>query len=75
MNARHRGGFQPMGFNKRKMEDAGRQEAEKEAAARENATSPCSRLIFLEIGSVLSQQTAARRAIMSVTATRLQERR
>src|SRR5580704_364238 len=38
--------------------------------SRKNATIPRSRLILLEIGSVLSQQTAVRRAI--ITATRLQ---
>jgi hypothetical protein len=42
-------------------------------ASRKNATIPRSRLILLEIGSVLSQQTAARSAIMSVSATRRQE--
>jgi hypothetical protein len=41
--------------------------------SRENATFPRSGLILLEIGSVLSQQTAARGGIVSVTATRPQE--
>jgi hypothetical protein len=41
--------------------------------SRKNATFPRSRLILLEIGSVLSQQTAARCGIVSVAATRLQE--
>src|ERR1700731_1145760 len=43
--------------------------------SRENATFPHSRLILLEIGSVLSQQTATRCAIVSVTATRPQRLR
>src|SRR5580704_2223888 len=41
--------------------------------SRENATFPRSRLILLEIGSVLSQQMAAGGAVVSVTATRPQE--
>jgi hypothetical protein len=41
--------------------------------SRENATIPRSRLILLEIGSVLSQQTAAKCAIVSAAATRPQE--
>ena len=43
--------------------------------SRKNATISRSRLILLEIGSVLSQQMAARGALVSVTATRPQERR
>jgi hypothetical protein len=42
---------------------------------RSGPINPCSRLILLEIGSVLSQQMAARGAIVSVTATRPRERR
>jgi hypothetical protein len=41
----------------------------------ENATFPRSRLILLEIGSVMSQQIAAKGALVSATATRPQRLR